>query len=138
MISADRLTNLKIRPTWCMCVILVTFFVLSACQSTPRSGTYPAANAKPQDVQECNAVAANSTSNRDSTADTVKEAAIGGAGGAGVGAVGGAIGGNAGKGAAIGAAVGAVAGTLYGINENRKNDQSYQDAYRACMQQRGY
>ena len=118
-------------------VIVLSFISLAACQTTPRTGTYPAANAKPQDIQECNVVAANAAPHN-STTETVKDAAIGGAGGAGVGAVGGAIGGNAGKGAAIGAAVGAVAGTLYGINEGRKQDQTYQNAYRSCMQQRGY
>lgn len=119
------------------CVTLLSLLILAACQPTPRTGTYPAANAKPQDIQECNTAAANATPH-DSTTETVKDAAIGGAGGAGVGAVGGAIGGSAGKGAAVGAAVGAVAGTLYGINEGRKHDQAYQDAYRSCMQQRGY
>lgn len=117
---------------------LLLCLILSGCQTTPRTGTYPATSAKAEDIQECNARAASATSDRDTTTETVKEAAIGGAGGAGVGAVGGAIGGSAGKGAAVGAVVGTVAGTLYGINENRKDDQVYQDTYRTCMQQRGY
>jgi outer membrane lipoprotein SlyB len=140
-----------------MCVGLLSFITLSGCQSNPRSGTYPAnpragsppdhsgtatsspaAHADQADIQACNDYAAQATSGRDTTTDTVKDAAIGGAGGAGLGAAGGAIAGSAGKGAAIGAGVGALAGTLYGINENRKDDQTYQNAYRTCMQQRGY
>jgi hypothetical protein len=29
-------------------------------------------------------------------------------------------------------------GTLYGLNENKKHDERYRDAYAACMQSRGY
>ena len=57
------------------------------------------------------------------------------------GAGGGAIAGGgkgAGKGAAIGGLVGAGAGTLYGLNENKKHDERYRDAYGACMRSRGY
>jgi outer membrane lipoprotein SlyB len=130
--------QLRMNPFWLGVSLLFLCLILSGCQSTPRTGTYPATSAKAEDIQECNARAASATSGRDTTTETVKEAAIGGAGGAGVGAVGGAIGGSAGKGAAVGAVVGTVAGTLYGINENRKEDQLYQDTYRTCMQQRGY
>lgn len=119
-------------------VSLLVMILAVGCETSPRTGTYPATNAKAEDIQECNAAADRATSGRDATTDTAKEAAIGGAGGAGVGAIGGAIGGSAGTGAAVGAAVGAVAGTLYGINENRKDDRAYQDAYRTCMQERGY
>jgi len=61
--------------------------------------------------------------------------------GAAVGAAGGAIadgGKGAGKGAAIGGVVGAGGGTLYGLNENRKQDQQYRAAYASCMRSRGY
>jgi hypothetical protein len=44
----------------------------------------------------------------------------------------------AGKGAVIGGLVGAGGGTLYGLNENRKHDESYRNAYAACMRSRGY
>ncbi len=61
--------------------------------------------------------------------------------GAAVGAAGGAIadgGKGAGKGAAIGGLVGAGGGTLYGLNENRKHDEQYRNAYARCMRSRGY
>jgi hypothetical protein len=61
--------------------------------------------------------------------------------GAAVGAAGGAIadgGRGAGKGAAIGGLVGAGGGTLFGLNENRKHDERYRDAYARCMRSRGY
>jgi hypothetical protein len=32
----------------------------------------------------------------------------------------------------------ASGGTLYGLNENKKHDERYRDAYAACMQSRGY
>jgi hypothetical protein len=31
-----------------------------------------------------------------------------------------------------------IAGTLYGVNENKKHDESYRNAYAACMHSRGY
>jgi hypothetical protein len=58
--------------------------------------------------------------------------AIGAVAGAAVGAAGGAVvdgGSGAGKGAIIGGLVGAGGGTLYGLNENRKHDESYRNAY---------
>jgi hypothetical protein len=42
------------------------------------------------------------------------------------------------KGAAIGGIVGAGGGTLYGLNENRQNDEKYRAAYSSCMRARGY
>jgi hypothetical protein len=44
----------------------------------------------------------------------------------------------AGKSSAIGGMVGATAGTLYGLNESKKNDARYVEAYRACMKGRGF
>jgi len=70
-----------------------------------------------------------------------KPGAIGGLVGAGLGAAGGAIadgGKAAGKGALIGGALGAGGGTLYGIYDNKKNDESYRAAYGSCMKARGY
>ena len=66
---------------------------------------------------------------------------IGAVVGAAVGAAGGAIAGGgkgAGKGAAIGGVVGVGGGTLYGLNENKKHDELYRDAYARCMSSRGY
>ena len=71
----------------------------------------------------------------------MKDVAIGAVVGAAVGAAGGAMAGGgkgAGKGAAIGGLVGAGGGTLYGLNENKKNDERYRTAYSSCMRSRGY
>jgi hypothetical protein len=42
------------------------------------------------------------------------------------------------KDAAIGGVVGAGGGTLYGLNESKKNDEKYRDAYASCMHAKGY
>jgi hypothetical protein len=92
-------------------------------------------------IATCNQRAASQVPSRDKTLDTVKEGAIGAVAGAAVGAAGGAIAGGgsgAGKGAAIGGLVGAGGGTLYGLNENRKHDEQYREAYSACMRSHGY
>jgi hypothetical protein len=34
--------------------------------------------------------------------------------------------------------VGAGAGALYGVNENRKHDTAYREAYSSCLRARGY
>lgn len=91
------------------------------------------------DIVACNQYAKSVSG--DKTTELLKDAAIGGVVGAGVGAAGGAIAGGgkgAGKGAAIGGIVGATAGTLYGLNEAKKNDARYVEAYRTCMRGRGY
>ena len=44
----------------------------------------------------------------------------------------------AGKGAVNGGIVSAAAGTLYGIDERKRNDTRYVEAYRACMKGRGF
>jgi hypothetical protein len=98
-----------------------------------------AAPPTPADVDACNQYAKSASG--DKTTELVKDAVIGGALGAGVGAAGGAIAGGgkgAGKGAAIGGIVGVAAGTLYGVNENKKNDARYVEAYRTCMRGRGF
>jgi hypothetical protein len=92
-------------------------------------------------IDTCNQSAANQAGQREKTKDTVIAGAIGAVAGAAVGAAGGAVvggGSGAGKGAVIGGLVGAGGGTLYGLNENRKHDESYRNAYAACMHARGY
>ena len=92
-------------------------------------------------VKACNDQAAAATGPRDKTTEVVKDGAVGAVLGAAVGAAGGAIadgGKGAGKGAAIGGLVGAGAGALYGVNDNRKHDVAYRDAYAHCLRARGY
>jgi Glycine zipper len=92
-------------------------------------------------IDACNQQAASQTSKTGKTVEIVKDGAIGAAIGAAVGAAGGAIadgGSGAGKGAVIGGLVGAGGGALYGVNENRKNDARYRDAYAGCMRSRGF
>ena len=103
----------------------------------------PARPAVPSEaaIEACNRVAEGQPTTRDKTVEVVKDGAVAAAIGAVVGAAGGAIadgGKGAGKGAAIGGVLGAGAGTLYGLNENRKNDQRYREAYAACMRSRGF
>jgi uncharacterized protein YcfJ len=92
-------------------------------------------------VDACNRYATDQVGEQDKTKEVVKDAAIGAVVGAAVGAAGGAVAGGgkgAGKGAAIGGIVGAGGGTLYGLNENKKNDERYRGAYSSCMRSRGY
>jgi len=92
-------------------------------------------------VDACNRYAAAQVGESDKTTEVVKDAAIGAVVGAAVGAAGGAVAGGgkgAGKGAAIGGVVGAGGGTLYGLNENKRNDDKYRAAYSSCLQSRGY
>jgi hypothetical protein len=92
-------------------------------------------------VDACNRYAAAQVGESDKTTEVVKDAAIGAVVGAAVGAAGGAVAGGgkgAGKGAAIGGVVGAGGGTLYGLNENKRNDEKYRAAYSSCLQSRGY
>jgi len=92
-------------------------------------------------VKACNDRAAAATGPRSKTTEVVKDGAVGAVLGAAVGAAGGAIadgGKGAGKGAAIGGMVGAGAGALYGVNDNRKHDAAYREAYSSCLRARGY
>jgi hypothetical protein len=103
----------------------------SSAQATPSRST----------IETCNRQATLQAGAPDKTTEVVKDAAIGAVLGAAVGAAGGAIadgGQGAGKGAAIGGLVGAGGGTLFGLNENRKHDEQYRDAYARCMRSRGY
>jgi len=90
-------------------------------------------------VEACNKYANNQVTSRSS--ELVKDGGIGAVIGATVGAVGGAIAGGgkgAGKGAAIGGLVGVTGGALYGMNENKANDEKYRVAYTSCMHSNGY
>jgi hypothetical protein len=118
----------------------------TATSTAPTASTAPAQSTAPAvptqaAIEACNHYAATESGQRDKTVDTVKDAGIGAVAGAVLGAAGGAIAGGgkgAGKGAAIGGIVGAGGGTLYGLNENRKHDESYRGAYASCMRSRGY
>jgi hypothetical protein len=104
----------------------------------PVAQAQPAALPSQTTIAACNQYAA---STRDKTIEVVKDGAIGAAVGAVVGAASGAIvggGSGAGKGAAIGGILGVGGGALYGVNENRKNDAHYREAYASCMRSRGY
>jgi uncharacterized membrane protein len=92
-------------------------------------------------IDACNRYAAEQAGQQEKTAQVAKDALIGAVAGAAVGAAGGAIadgGKGAGKGAAIGGVLGAGGGTLYGLNEAKKQDERYRDAYALCMRARGY
>ena len=109
----------------------------------PRVAQAPAAPAVPtQDVVEaCNRYAAGQVGEQNKTTEIVKDTAIGAVVGAAVGAAGGAVAGGgkgAGKGAAIGGIVGGGGGALYGLNENKKHDEKYKEAYAGCMRSKGY
>jgi hypothetical protein len=116
----------------------------SAVKNPPRTVAQVTARPRVPDqvvVKACNDQAATATGPRDKTVEVVKDGAIGALLGAAVGAAGGAIadgGKGAGKGAAIGGLVGAGAGSLYGVNDNRKHDAAYREAYASCMRSRGY
>jgi len=92
-------------------------------------------------IDACNRYAAEQAGQQDKAMQVAKDAVIGAVAGAAVGAAGGAIAGGgkgAGKGAAIGGVLGAGGGTLYGLNEAKKQDERYRDAYALCMRARGY
>ncbi len=123
--------------------------------TTAQRPTAPAAAAAPRKVAQapaqpstppqvvvdaCNQYASSQSGSHDKM-DVVKDAALGAVVGAAVGAAGGAIadgGKGAGKGAAIGGVIGAGGGTLYGLNEGKKHDERYREAYATCMRSRGY
>jgi hypothetical protein len=113
---------------------------VASTPATPVAAPQPALPSQAA-VDACNQQAAAQSSGTSKTIEVVKDGAIGAAIGAVVGAAGGAIvdgGSGAGKGAAIGGILGAGGGALYGVNENRKNDQRYRDAYAGCLRSRGY
>ena len=113
-----------------------------AATETPKRSGVP-----PQEiVNACNRQAAAQAGSApragtDKAWDVGKDAGVGALGGAAVGAAGGAIAGGgkgAGKGALIGGLVGAGGGTLYGMWDNKKNDERFRAAYASCMHTRGY
>src|SRR5881409_3261928 len=111
-----------------------TLQVVPAVPATPAVPTQEA-------VDACNRYAASQVGEQNKTQEVVKDAAIGAVVGAAVGAAGGAVAGGgkgAGKGAAIGGIVGAGGGTLYGLNESKKHDEKYKEAYSGCMRSKGY
>jgi len=115
----------------------------SAPVAAPPTATRPPASAVPSrtTVDACNRYAANRPTQKDKTVEVVKDGAIGGAIGAAVGAAGGAIAGGgkgAGTGAAVGGVVGITGGALYGLNENKKHDERYRQAYASCMRSHGH
>jgi len=92
-------------------------------------------------VDACNQYATSQGSQNSKTHEVVKDTAVGALIGAAVGAAGGAIadgGKGAGKGAAIGGVLGGGGGALYGVNENKKHDEQYRNAYSSCLRSRGY
>ena len=118
---------------------------------TPPAATTDTGAPKPttptrEDINACNRQASNASGGapkegKDKYIDIAKDAGIGALGGAAVGALGGAAvkgGKGAGKGALIGGALGAGGGTLYGIWDNKKDDEHYRTAYGSCMKARGY
>jgi hypothetical protein len=118
----------------------------AVAQTPPAATETRPARPSKDDIAACNRHAANSAGGvpkqgKDKYVDVAKDAGIGALGGAAVGALGGAAvkgGSGAGKGALIGGALGAGGGTLYGIYDNKKNDENYRAAYGSCMQARGY
>ena len=115
--------------------------VTSGRTATPSTSAAAPAVPTQSAIAACNQSAAAQAGQRDKTRDTLIAGAIGAVGGAAVGAAGGAVidgGSGAGKGAIIGGLVGAGGGTLYGLNENKKHDESYRNSYAACMHARGY
>ena len=117
---------------------LAAFLLMAGCASTtgwtPTVDTYndPNAYRLNQDMQECQQLASQAASSMKETATgAVAGGLIGAAGGAAIGA----ISGNAGKGAAIGAAAGGIGGGGY---QGVRSDESYKNAYRSCLRQRGH
>lgn len=111
--------------------------VVGCAQTTgwrPTVDTYNDRNAYrlDQDMHECQQLATNAAS---SFKETATGAAVGGLIGAAGGAAIGAVTGNAGKGAAIGAAAGGIGG---GAKQGIGSDDSYKNAYRSCLRQRGH
>jgi hypothetical protein len=122
--------------------------VAQAPAPAPPVATEPAKPATPtrEAINACNREAANQAGGapregKDKYIDVAKDAGIGALGGAAVGALGGAAvkgGKGAGKGALIGGALGVGGGTLYGIWDNKKNDERFRVAYASCMKSHGY
>jgi hypothetical protein len=115
--------------------------VAAPAPAAPAAAPAPPAMPSQSTIDMCNRQAANAPTTGDKTMEVVKDAAIGALVGAAVGAAGGAVvdgGSGAGKGAMIGGGLGAGGGVLYGLNENKKNDEKFRQAYAACLRSKGY
>ena len=142
MIAAGLLTGLVV-ANWSGGKSDRTVVADSAGSATTRRAAATTAVGVPTQsaIVGCNQTAATQAGEREKIKDTVIAGAIGAAAGAAVGAAGGAVidgGSGAGKGAIIGGLVGAGGGTLYGLNENRRYDDTYRNAYAVCMRSHGY
>jgi hypothetical protein len=93
--------------------------VVSQSASTPARVATGVGNPEPGDVSACNQSAKAQAG--DKAIEVVKDGGPG-----------------AGKGAAIGGMVAGTAGTLFGLDDAKKNDARYVEAYRACMKGRGF
>ncbi len=117
---------------------LAAFSLFTGCASTtgwtPTVDTYndPNAYRLNQDMQECEQLASQAAG---SVKETATGAVAGGLLGAAGGAAIGAITGDAGKGAAIGAAAGGISGGGY---QGVRSDETYKNAFRNCLRQRGH
>ncbi|HTK91384.1 MAG TPA: hypothetical protein VL948_14150 [Verrucomicrobiae bacterium] len=87
--------------------------------SAPGRVASGAGNPEPGDVSACNQYAKAQAG--DKAIEVVKDGGPG-----------------AGKGAAIGGMVAGTEGTLFGLDDAKKNDARYVEAYRACMKGRGF
>ena len=127
--------TLKSHKTLFFCSILM----VSACASQtgwqPTVDPYGDPNAYRinQDTEECRQLALSASGG--TAKETATGALIGGAIGAASGAALGAISGNAGAGAAYGAAIGGFGG---GTSQGIGAENSYKQAFRNCMRNRGH
>jgi len=119
-------------------VLLTTCLLATGCATmtgwTPTVDTYndPNAYRLNQDMQDCQQLAKQAAGTLTETATgTAAGALLGAAGGAAIGAVTG----NAGAGAAIGAAAGGIGGGGY---SGVRSDDTYKNAFRSCLRQRGH
>lgn len=117
--------------------VLAVFATSCATQSTwtPTVDTYGDSRAQyvSRDMEECRSLAYRSSG--DTTKETGKGAVVGGLIGAAAGAAIGAAFGSPGTGAAVGAAAGGI-GT--GLTKGVRSEQSFKQAYRNCMRNRGH
>jgi hypothetical protein len=140
---------MKIRTAF----MLVTVFALASMASAQQVFVYPqkGQNQRQQDIDtaECtrwakqqSGIDPNAPKQPDQVGTHARGAAGGAAKGAAVGAAVGAIGGDAGKGAAAGAVVGGVGGRRRSKQAKQtaeaETTNTYQRAFAACMDGRGY
>jgi len=118
--------------------LLTAALVLVGCAATtnwaPTVDQYndPNAYRLNQDMQECQQLAWQASQSYKQTATgAIAGGLVGAAGGAALGA----ISGNAGRGAAIGAAAGGIGGAAH---QGYDSNESYKNAYRSCLRQRGH